>query len=75
LTCRGKRTILVNGKSEAGEGLTSDLIGSADMLITNLTPKSQVRYGIDYQRVHALNPRLVHCAITAYGQPDGGDPS
>ncbi len=66
---RGKRTILVNGRSEAGEGLTRDLIRPADLLITNFTPKSQARYGIDYQRVHAVNPRLVHCSITAYGQP------
>jgi crotonobetainyl-CoA:carnitine CoA-transferase CaiB-like acyl-CoA transferase len=66
---RGKRTILVNGTSEAGEGLTSDLIGAADLLITNFTPKSQARYGIDYERVQAFNPRLVHCSITAYGAP------
>jgi crotonobetainyl-CoA:carnitine CoA-transferase CaiB-like acyl-CoA transferase len=65
---RGKRTILVNGKSAAGERLTGDLLSQADALVTNFTLKSQARYGIDYERVRALNPRLVHCSITAYGQ-------
>jgi crotonobetainyl-CoA:carnitine CoA-transferase CaiB-like acyl-CoA transferase len=65
---RGKRTILVNGKSAAGERLTGGLLVEAAALVTNFTLKSQARYGIDYARVHALNPRLVHCSITAYGQ-------
>jgi crotonobetainyl-CoA:carnitine CoA-transferase CaiB-like acyl-CoA transferase len=65
---RGKRTILVNGLSSAGERLTGGLLREADVLITNFTLKSQARYGIDYARTQAVNPRLVHCSITAYGQ-------
>jgi len=65
---RGKRTILVNGKSEAGERLTGDLLAASDVLVTNFTLRSQARYGIDYERTRALNPRLVHCSVTAYGQ-------
>jgi crotonobetainyl-CoA:carnitine CoA-transferase CaiB-like acyl-CoA transferase len=65
---RGKRTILVNGKSDAGEKLTGNLLAATDVLVTNFTLRSQARYGIDYERARALNPRLVHCSITAYGQ-------
>jgi crotonobetainyl-CoA:carnitine CoA-transferase CaiB-like acyl-CoA transferase len=64
---RGKRTILVNGRSARGGELTHHLLRRADALVTNFVPASQARYGIDYDRVHALNPRLVHCSITAYG--------
>lgn len=64
---RGKRTILLDAKSTAGGRLAGDLIRDADMLVTNFTPTSQVRYGIDYERASRLNPELVYCSITAYG--------
>ncbi|MBL7500010.1 CoA transferase [Frankia sp. CNm7] len=64
---RGKRTILLDARSAAGGRLAGDLIQAADLLVTNFTPKSQARYGIDYERASALNPRLVYCSITAYG--------
>ncbi|ADP83291.1 CaiB/BaiF CoA-transferase family protein [Pseudofrankia inefficax] len=64
---RGKRTILLDAKSEAGGRLAGDLIRAADVLVTNFTPKSQARYGIDYDRASRLNPGLVYCSITAYG--------
>ncbi|GAA3226794.1 CoA transferase [Actinocorallia longicatena] len=64
---RGKRTILLDGRSEAGERLTTDLVRSADVLVTNFTPKSQERYGIGHRRLQAVNRRLVHCSISAYG--------
>ncbi|OHV39172.1 carnitine dehydratase [Pseudofrankia sp. EUN1h] len=64
---RGKRTILLDSKSAAGGKLAGDLIQAADLLVTNFTPKSQARYGIDYERASALNPQIVYCSITAYG--------
>ncbi|WP_347176715.1 CoA transferase [Parafrankia sp. EAN1pec] len=53
--------------SAPGSRLTAELIRRSDALVTNFTPMSQARYGIDYERVGALNPDLVHCSITAYG--------
>ena len=65
---RGKRTLLVNGSNEAGRELTGSLLGQADVLVTNFTLKSQARYGFDYTRARAVNPRIVHCSLTAFGQ-------
>jgi crotonobetainyl-CoA:carnitine CoA-transferase CaiB-like acyl-CoA transferase len=65
---RGKRTILMDVKSTDGGRLMTDLLRRADVLVTNFTPDSQARYGIDYQRVQLLNSQLVHCSISAYGQ-------
>ena len=65
---RGKRTILMDLRSGAGSRLMDELLRDSDVLVTNFTPKSRERYGIDYQRIHALKPSLVYCTITAYGQ-------
>jgi crotonobetainyl-CoA:carnitine CoA-transferase CaiB-like acyl-CoA transferase len=64
---RGKRTMLVDGRSAAGARLTRELIGAADVLVTNFTRRSQARYGIDEATLRPRNPRLVHCSISAYG--------
>ncbi|CAI7974441.1 hypothetical protein FRAHR75_1370013 [Frankia sp. Hr75.2] len=64
---RGKRAVLLDASSAPGARLTAELIRRSDALVTNFTPMSQARYGIDYERVSALNPELVHCSITAYG--------
>jgi crotonobetainyl-CoA:carnitine CoA-transferase CaiB-like acyl-CoA transferase len=66
---RGKRTMLVDGRSAAGARLTGELLAGADVLVTNFTPRSQARYGIDDAALRPANPRLVHCSITAYGGP------
>jgi crotonobetainyl-CoA:carnitine CoA-transferase CaiB-like acyl-CoA transferase len=65
---RGKRTLLVDGRNDAGRELTGSLLGQADVLVTNFTLKSQARYGFDYARARAVNPRIVHCSLTAFGQ-------
>ncbi|WP_018504306.1 CaiB/BaiF CoA transferase family protein [Parafrankia discariae] len=64
---RGKRAVLLDASSAPGARLTAELIRRSDALVTNFTPTSQARYGIDYERVSGLNPELVHCSITAYG--------
>ena len=65
---RGKRTIIVDAlNASAGQRLMSDLLRGADVVVTNFSPGSQARYGIDAVRALAVNPQLVHCTISAYG--------
>ena len=65
---RGKRTILMDLKSGEGSRLMDDLLRESDVLVTNFTPRSRQRYRIDYDRIRSLNPSLVYCSITAYGE-------
>jgi crotonobetainyl-CoA:carnitine CoA-transferase CaiB-like acyl-CoA transferase len=65
---RGKRTMLVDGRTAAGRSLTGDLVDGSDVLVTNFTWRSQARYAIDAPTLRTRNPRLVHCAVTAYGR-------
>ena len=65
---RGKRTILMDVESVEGNRLMGKLFQGADAFITNLTAKARLRLGIDYERARSLNPDLVYCAVSAYGQ-------
>jgi CoA:oxalate CoA-transferase len=64
---RGKKAITLNLKSEEGKALFLRLIGQADVLVENFRVGVTAKLGIDYARLRALNPRLIHCAITGYG--------
>ena len=63
-----KRSIAVNIKSEAGLGVVHALLRTADVLVLNMRPGTPDRIGIGYETVKALNPRIVYCAISGYGQ-------
>jgi len=64
----GKRSITVDLKSEAGKGVFARLVGSADVLVENMRPGVLGRLGFSWERLQELNPRLVYCAITGFGQ-------
>jgi crotonobetainyl-CoA:carnitine CoA-transferase CaiB-like acyl-CoA transferase len=64
----GKRSILLDLKSEAGRKAFRALVRSADVLIENFRPGVMARLGFDYERLKPLNPRLVYCAISGFGQ-------
>ena len=65
---RGKKSICVNLKSEEGKALIYDLIKQVDVVIENFSPGVADRLGIGWEKVHALNPRVVMCSISAFGQ-------
>jgi len=65
---RGKRTICLNAKSDEGREIIDKLIGEVDVVIENFAPGVAARLGLDWEHVHAVNPRAVMCSISALGQ-------
>lgn len=69
---RGKRSIALDYRTPEGRQLLEDLIGRADIFITNRLPGSLTRAGLDYNTLHARFPRLVYTSITGYGLEGAG---
>ena len=67
-THRGKRCIVLDLKSEAGRLAFDKLVAWADVVVEAFRPGVATRLGIDYAHCRALNPRLVYCSISAFGQ-------
>src|SRR6185436_14365732 len=64
---RGKRSIALDLQSEAGREVALKLIERADVLVSNLRASALGRVGLDYDRLKAINPRLVYCSVSGYG--------
>ena len=64
---RGKRAITLNLKSPRGQDILERLVRRADVLIENFPPETAKRLGLSWERLSALNERLVHVSITGYG--------
>ena len=64
---RGKRSTVLDLKSEAGLEIFRELVVRSDVLVENFVPGTTRKLGIDYERMKALNPKLVYCSITGYG--------
>jgi crotonobetainyl-CoA:carnitine CoA-transferase CaiB-like acyl-CoA transferase len=69
---RSKRSIRLDLKSEAGREAFMKLAGTADVLVEGFRPGVTERLGVDYESVRAVNPGIVYCAITGYGQDGPG---
>lgn len=67
-THRGKRCICLDLKSEAGQEAFRRLVAWADVVVEAFRPGVAKRLGIDYESCRGINPRLVYCSISAYGQ-------
>ncbi|MBI3367538.1 MAG: CoA transferase [Burkholderiales bacterium] len=65
---RGKRSIAVDIASAEGIALIKQLAAEADVLLENYKVGQLAKYGLDCAAMSALNPRLVYCSITGYGQ-------
>ena len=64
----GKRSLCVNMRDQRGVGLVKRLIAGADVVVENFSPGVIGRLGLDWETVHALNPKVVMCSISAFGQ-------
>lgn len=67
-TNRGKRSITVDLKSHEGRQTVRRLVKTADVVIENFKRGGLEKYGLDYQSLRALNPKLIYCSITGFGQ-------
>lgn len=65
---RNKRGMALDLKSAAGQEVMRRLAAEADVLIENFRPGVAARLGIDYTTLREVNPRLVHCSISGFGQ-------
>jgi len=65
---RGKKSITVDFRTEAGQRQIRDLVADADILIENFKLGGLKKYGLDYDSLKAVNPRLIYCSITGFGQ-------
>ena len=65
---RNKRGVALNLKAKGGRELLLKLLAEADVFLEGFRPGYLARYGLDYETVHKINPRLVYCSITGFGQ-------
>lgn len=65
---RGKRSVALDLKTEAGRDLAARLAGQADVLLENFVPGTMARWGLDYGALAAANPRLIYASCTGFGQ-------
>ncbi len=67
-TNRNKRSITIDIAQAGGQALIRDLVTRCDVFIENFKVGDMARYGLDAAALCALNPRLVYCSITGFGQ-------
>ena len=67
-TNRGKLSVAIDLATSEGQELVRALAASSDVLIENYKAGSLARYGLDYATLAEINPRLVYCSITGFGQ-------
>jgi crotonobetainyl-CoA:carnitine CoA-transferase CaiB-like acyl-CoA transferase len=65
---RSKSGIAIDMKQPAGREIVLDLARRSDVLVENFRPGVAKRLGLDYETLKAVNPRLVYCSISAWGQ-------
>ena len=65
---RGKSSVVIDFRTAHGQQQLRDLVADADILIENFKVGGLARYGLDYSSLSALNPRLIYCSITGFGQ-------
>nr|CAG4641683.1 EOG090X05UC [Eurycercus lamellatus] len=64
---RNKKSICVDLKSEQGKEIIKKLAAQSDVLVENYLPGKMENYGLGYHELKVINPRLVYCSITGYG--------
>ena len=69
---RNKRSLAIDITSDEGAAILRDLAAECDVLVENFKVGGLAKYGLDYGSVKQINPRLVYCSITGFGQ-DGPD--
>ncbi len=73
---RGKRSVVADFSTERGREIARRLAARSDVLIENFKVGGLAKFGLDYESLVDLNPRLVYCSVTGFGQdgPYAGRP-
>ena len=64
----GKKSLVLDLKSREGVDIVRRLVANMDVLVENFRPGVMHRLRLDYQTLSALNPKLIYCSISGYGQ-------
>ena len=65
---RGKKSVTLNIAAPEGQAIARELAKSSDVLIENYKYGDLARYGLGYEQLRELNPRLIYCSVTGFGQ-------
>lgn len=65
---RGKRSVTVDFRTADGQEIVRELVKYSDVLIENFKVGGLQKYGLDYDSLKEINPRLIYCSITGFGQ-------
>lgn len=65
---RGKTSVAIDLKTPAGAAALADLLQDADVLVEGFRPGVMARLGFGWDAVRAINPRIIYCSISAFGQ-------
>lgn len=65
---RNKRSVTIDFTQPEGQRLVRELAAKSDIVIENFKVGGLASYGLDYERLKAVNPRLIYCSITGFGQ-------
>ncbi len=76
-TNRGKRSITLDLQTPEGQALVKELARDADVVLENYKVGTLARMGLDYESLSRINPRLVYCSVTGFGQtgPRAAEPA
>jgi CoA:oxalate CoA-transferase len=74
---RGKRSVVLDLKTESGRAQAAQLAARADILVENFVPGTMARWGLDHAALAPANPRLIYVSCTGFGQsgPRAGQPA
>jgi crotonobetainyl-CoA:carnitine CoA-transferase CaiB-like acyl-CoA transferase len=67
-TNRNKRSVTCDIAQPAGQALVRELVAHCDVFVENFKVGDMARYGLDYASLKAINPRIVYCSVTGFGQ-------
>jgi crotonobetainyl-CoA:carnitine CoA-transferase CaiB-like acyl-CoA transferase len=67
-TNRGKRSIELDFESEEGRRIVRKLAARSDILLENFKVDGLAKFGLDYESLAKINPRLIYCSVTGFGQ-------
>jgi crotonobetainyl-CoA:carnitine CoA-transferase CaiB-like acyl-CoA transferase len=65
---RGKKSVVLDISTEGGQEAVRHLVQSCDVLVENFKVGNLARFGLDYASLSRINPRLIYCSITGFGQ-------
>ncbi len=65
---RNKKSLTLNLREKKARGILLQLVAKADILLENFRPPTRTQLGLDYEDLAKVNPKLIHCSISGYGQ-------